>query len=42
MGDYTAAYQAGVPFIFASYGFGKVPDGMVATVDSFSELTERL
>jgi len=42
MGDYNAAYQAGVPFIFASYGFGKVPDGMVATVDSFSELTELL
>jgi phosphoglycolate phosphatase len=42
MGDYSAAKQAGVPFIFASYGFGVVPDGMVATVDSFSELTELL
>jgi phosphoglycolate phosphatase len=42
MGDYTAATQAGVPFIFASYGFGAVPDGMVATVNSFSELTELL
>lgn len=38
MGDYTSATKAGVPFIFASYGFGVVPDGMVATVDSFSEL----
>ena len=42
MGDYTAATQAGVPFIFASYGFGIVPEGMVATVNSFSELTEIL
>jgi phosphoglycolate phosphatase len=42
MGDYSAAKQAGVPFIFASYGFGVVPDGMVATVNSFSELTELL
>jgi phosphoglycolate phosphatase len=42
MGDYTAATQAGVPFIFASYGFGAVPDGMVATASSFGELTELL
>ncbi|SDD81693.1 phosphoglycolate phosphatase [Mucilaginibacter pineti] len=42
MGDYSAASKAGVPFIFASYGFGVVPDGMVATIDSFEELTELL
>jgi phosphoglycolate phosphatase len=42
MGDYTAATQAGVPFIFANYGFGKVPDGMVATISSFSDFTELL
>lgn len=42
MGDYTSATKAGVPFIFASYGFGVVPDGMVATVDNFSELMELL
>lgn len=42
MGDYSSATKAGVPFIFASYGFGVVPDGMVATVDSFSELMELL
>ncbi|MDN3547126.1 HAD family hydrolase [Mucilaginibacter aquaedulcis] len=42
MGDYSAATQAGVPFIFASYGFGTVPNGMVATINSFSELTEIL
>jgi phosphoglycolate phosphatase len=42
MGDYSAATQAGVPFIFASYGFGTVPNGMVATINSFSELIEIL
>jgi len=42
MGDYTSATKAGVPFIFASYGFGIVPDGMMATVDSFDELVELL
>jgi phosphoglycolate phosphatase len=42
MGDYNAATEAGVPFIFASYGFGTVPDGMVATVNSFSQLVEIL
>ena len=38
MGDYQAATQAGVPFIFANYGFGKVADGMVATIGSIAEL----
>jgi phosphoglycolate phosphatase len=38
MGDYQAATQAGVPFIFANYGFGKVMQGMVATIDSIAEL----
>jgi len=38
MGDYNAATQAGVPFIFADYGFGKVPEGMVATISSISAL----
>jgi phosphoglycolate phosphatase len=42
MGDYNAARQAGVPFIFANYGFGKVPEGMVATIGSISDLTEIL
>jgi phosphoglycolate phosphatase len=42
MGDYTSAVKAGVPFIFASYGFGVVPDGIVATVDNFEELAELL
>jgi phosphoglycolate phosphatase len=38
MGDYQAATQAGVPFIFANYGFGKVAEGMVATIGSIAEL----
>jgi len=38
MGDYNAAHEAGVPFIFASYGFGKVETGQVATINSFEEL----
>lgn len=42
MGDYNAATEAGVPFIFASYGFGVVESGQVATVNSFEELTQVL
>ena len=38
-GDYEATVVAGVPFIWASYGFG-VPDGYVQKIDSFGELTE--
>ena len=42
MGDYDSATKAGVPFIFADYGFGKVENGQVATISNFSELTELL
>jgi phosphoglycolate phosphatase len=42
MGDYTAATKAGVPFIFAKYGFGVVESGQIATIDTFSELVELL
>lgn len=42
MGDYDAATKAGVPFIFASYGFGVVESGQVATIDSFEALKEIL
>ena len=42
MGDYTSATKAGVPFIFANYGFGKVEEGQVATISNFSELVELL
>jgi len=41
-GDRDSAAKAGVPFIFASYGFGKVEDGMVVTIDGFGELKELL
>ena len=42
MGDRDSAEKAGVPFIFATYGFGKVADGYIATIDSFSDLTKIL
>jgi len=42
MGDYTSATKAGVPFIFADYGFGVVETGQIATVSTFGELTELL
>jgi phosphoglycolate phosphatase len=42
MGDYDSATKAGVPFIFANYGFGAVENGQIATISNFSELTELL
>jgi len=42
MGDYDSATKAGVPFIFADYGFGKVEEGQIATISNFAELTELL
>jgi len=42
MGDYDSATKAGVPFIFANYGFGKVEDGQIATISNFAELKELL
>jgi len=41
-GDRDSAAKAGVPFIFASYGFGKVEDGLIAKIDAFGELKELL
>ena len=38
MGDYEACQKAGVPFIFASYGFGVVKNGQVATIKTFADL----
>lgn len=38
MGDYNAATKAGVPFIFAAYGFGEVNEDQMATIKEFSEL----
>ena len=42
MGDYNSATKAGVPFIFANYGFGVVESGQIATISRFSDLTELL
>lgn len=36
-GDYESTVEAGIPFIWCSYGFG-TPDDYVAKVDSFEEL----
>ena len=41
-GDFDSATKAGVPFIFANYGFGKVEGGQVATISSFGELVNLL
>ena len=38
-GDYEAAVKAGLPFVWATFGFG-VPDGYDAKIDSFCELTQ--
>ncbi|HVW98777.1 MAG TPA: HAD family hydrolase [Mucilaginibacter sp.] len=42
MGDYNSATAAGVPFIFADYGFGKVETGQIATISSFDRLRQLL
>ena len=36
-GDYEATLEAGVPFIWATYGFG-TPEGYTAKISSFEEL----
>ncbi len=38
LGDYEASTKAGVPFIFAAYGFGFVKQDQIATVHQFEEL----
>jgi phosphoglycolate phosphatase len=40
-GDYQAATAAGLPFIWATYGFG-VPESHIAKVDHFPQLLEIL
>lgn len=42
MGDYTSSKKAGVPFIFAAYGFGEVNEDQVATLQTFSDLKRLL
>jgi phosphoglycolate phosphatase len=41
-GDRDSATKAGVPFIFANYGFGTIDGGAVATIGSLRELVEVL
>ncbi len=41
-GDYDSATKAGVPFIFADYGFGTVENGQIATISTFGELMTML
>lgn len=41
-GDHDAAAKAGVPFIFAAYGFGKVDGNQIANIDQLSDLTQIL
>lgn len=38
-GDYEATLEAGIPFIWCTFGFG-TPDGYAAKVDQLSELLE--
>ncbi|WP_461453579.1 HAD family hydrolase [Mucilaginibacter sp.] len=42
MGDFTSAQKAGVPFIFAAYGFGKVEEGQIATIEHLGDLINLL
>lgn len=41
-GDRDSAAKAGVPFIFAAYGFGVVEDGYMARIDEFKQLQQIL
>lgn len=41
-GDYDSATKAGVPIIFATYGFGQTTDEPVATINKFAELQDLL
>jgi phosphoglycolate phosphatase len=41
-GDYDSSTKAGVPFIFAAYGFGSVKGDRVADVATLSELRQLL
>ncbi|GAB3916053.1 HAD family hydrolase [Mucilaginibacter boryungensis] len=41
-GDRDSAAKAGVPFIFAAYGFGVVEDGYITRIDEFKQLQQIL
>ena len=40
-GDFQATKEAGLPFIFASYGFGQVtqPDAVISSLHELPEVT---
>ena len=42
VGDYNRSHKAGVPFVFAAYGFGQVESGQIANINSLQELTALL
>jgi phosphoglycolate phosphatase len=39
-GDFDASREAGVPFLFVSYGFGQVEQGQMASVSSLAALKD--
>lgn len=41
-GDRDSAAKAGVPFIFANYGFGKIDGGEIATIGGLADLMHLL
>jgi len=41
-GDRDSAQKAGVPFIYAAYGFGEVSDGYIAAIGQLDELMNLL
>lgn len=42
MGDYESSKKAGVPFIFAAYGFGEVKEDQLADLETFADLRRLL
>ncbi|MGN0643257.1 MAG: HAD family hydrolase [Huintestinicola sp.] len=40
-GDMISSEKAGIPFVYASYGFGKLPEGKepAAVIETFSDIT---
>ncbi len=44
MGDYNSTMEAGLPFIYAAYGFGQVPEGTpeIASIRDLPDMARRL
>ncbi|MDB5118802.1 MAG: gph [Sphingobacteriales bacterium] len=42
LGDYQSSMKANVPFIFCAFGFGKVDEGQIASIENLSDLKELL